>query len=73
MPRHRSIPVEVRTMFVTASDAAARICPLLPPVADKPAPCQGSACMMWRFRYPERRSVDDTGYCGLAGKPAGAM
>lgn len=60
-------------VFIAESDAKACICPLLPPLAGKPAPCLGKACMMWRYRYPERRSVDDSGYCGLAGKPAGAM
>jgi len=31
------------------------------------ATCRGGSCMMWRWN--SRRDDDDTGYCGLAGKP----
>jgi hypothetical protein len=29
--------------------------------------------MMWRFQDAEKRSDTDAGYCGLAGKPVGAL
>lgn len=60
-------------MSIPEKDARTKACPLLPTVDGTPVSCLGDRCMMWCFKYPERHSESDPGYCGLAGKPAGAM
>ncbi|MGE4555367.1 MAG: hypothetical protein AB7D07_00950 [Desulfovibrionaceae bacterium] len=54
-------------MLQSENEAKFKFCPLLKTHDDKMKFCQGPACMMWRWT-PEK----DKGYCGLAGKPAGA-
>lgn len=55
------------------NEAKFKYCPLLKTNDDKFRMCQGAQCMMWRFKHSEKKGEDDLGYCGLAGKPAGAM
>lgn len=60
-------------MLLPEMEARFKTCPLLKTSDDKMKFCQGEACMMWRFKNPQRKDETDPGYCGLAGKPAGAM
>ncbi|GFM33490.1 hypothetical protein LN040_00675 [Desulfovibrio subterraneus] len=60
-------------MLLPEKEARFKTCPLLKTSDDKMKFCQGEACMMWRFKNPQRKDETDPGYCGLAGKPAGAM
>lgn len=55
-------------MLVKACDAQFLFCPLLMTHDDKMKMCQVAQCMMWRWVDREA----ETGYCGLAGTPAGA-
>jgi len=59
-------------MLNTEQDAKFKFCPLLKTHDDKMKFCQGTMCMMWRSADPEKTGGEDKGYCGLAGKPAGA-
>lgn len=54
------------------SEARFKYCPNLTTSDDKFRMCQGNMCMMWRYKSEESKGEDDEGYCGLAGKPAGA-
>ncbi len=60
-------------MLLTEKEARFKFCPLLKTSDDKMKCCQGSQCMFWRFKHLDRHSETDPGYCGIAGKPAGAM
>lgn len=60
-------------MLLPEKDARTKYCPLLPSTGESPKQCLGSECMLWRFKSPDRRTREDYGYCGLAGKPMGAM
>jgi hypothetical protein len=60
-------------MLLPLSEATFKKCPLLTTHDDKLRFCLGSECMMWRYAHPERRSGDEKGYCGLAGRPAGVL
>lgn len=48
-------------MIIEEKDAISYQC------CNKIAPCSGKQCMAWRWDYTR---TGDTGYCGLAGKPA---
>lgn len=60
-------------MLIVEKEARQKNCPLLKTSDDKMKFCLGAGCMMWRYKNPERRGEDSPGYCGLAGKPMGAM
>lgn len=60
-------------MVVPQDEAKMKYCPFLTTKDDKFRFCQGSQCMMWRFKYSDKRGDEDLGYCGVAGKPVGAM
>lgn len=60
-------------MLLPQKEAKFKYCPYLTTKDDKLRFCQTTECMMWRFKHPEKRTEDDKGYCGVAGKPAGAM
>lgn len=60
-------------MLLPEKEAKFKYCPFLTTGDDKFRFCQGSMCMLWRFKNPEQRAEEDKGYCGLAGKPMGAM
>lgn len=60
-------------MMLPEEDAQTKICPFLKTSDDKFRFCKGAKCMMWRYRYADRKGEQDSGYCGLAGKPAGAI
>lgn len=60
-------------MLLNEKDARTRCCPLLESENGELRNCLGAQCMMWRFKHPERMTENDAGYCGIAGKPAGAM
>jgi hypothetical protein len=55
-------------MLVHVDDAKFLFCPLLMTHDDKMKMCQVAQCMMWRWADRGK----GTGYCGMAGKPAGA-
>ncbi|EGB15260.1 hypothetical protein DND132_2055 [Pseudodesulfovibrio mercurii] len=55
-------------MLVHVDDAKFLFCPLLMTHDDRMKMCQVTQCMMWRWVDREK----GTGYCGMAGKPAGA-
>ena len=60
-------------MLLPEKDAKFKNCPFLTTKEDKFRFCLGSSCMMWRYKNPEKCSGEDEGYCGLAGRPAGAL
>ena len=60
-------------MLLPEKEAKFKNCPLLTTKEDKFRFCLGSACMMWCYMESEKRSETDKGYCGLAGKPVGAL
>ncbi|NJB67653.1 hypothetical protein GGQ74_001293 [Desulfobaculum xiamenense] len=60
-------------MMLPQDEAKLRTCPFLTSSDGKFRFCLGAQCMMWRFRYSDRQGEEDEGYCGVAGKPAGAM
>ncbi|MEG6505912.1 hypothetical protein ACR4XJ_00015 [Nitratidesulfovibrio sp. D1] len=60
-------------MIMPQNEAKFRYCPFLKTSDDKMRFCVGAQCMMWRYKHPQRNAEGDEGYCGLAGKPAGAM
>lgn len=60
-------------MLLSEKEAKFKYCPFLVDKNDKLRFCQGGMCMMWRYKNPEKRGEDDPGYCGVAGKPMGAM
>lgn len=60
-------------MMLPQSEARFKFCPLLVGTDGKMRFCQGSQCMMWRYRLTDKKGEEDAGYCGMAGKPAGAM
>lgn len=65
-------------MLVSEAQAPSKLCPVLTRGADA-VPCQGPACMAWRWtEAPKRRKTIDgkplpggegtpVGFCGLAG------
>ncbi|GAB6175828.1 hypothetical protein JCM16814_07190 [Desulfobaculum senezii] len=59
-------------MMLPQDEARTKYCPHLKAEDGKIPLCQGVQCMMWRFRYADKNGEHDEGYCGLAGKPAGA-
>ena len=60
-------------MLINEKEARFKNCPLLTTRDDKLRFCLGSGCMMWRFKNPGMREEDDKGYCGMSGRPAGAL
>lgn len=60
-------------MMLPQNEARFKFCPLLVGADGKFRTCQGSQCMMWRYKVVDQKGEDDPGYCGMAGKPAGAM
>ncbi|MBG0777143.1 MAG: hypothetical protein H0S85_12015 [Desulfovibrionaceae bacterium] len=60
-------------MLLQEKQAKFKHCPLLTTKEDKYRFCLGSMCMMWRYKNPEKTGEGDLGYCGLSGRPAGAM
>lgn len=60
-------------MLLPEKEAKFKNCPYLTTHDDKLRFCLATNCMMWRFKHPEKRTDTDLGYCGLAGKPAGAV
>jgi len=58
-------------MLLPVKEAKFKFCPLLKTREDKFRMCLGADCMLWRFKYQDKRSEADSGYCGLAGKPSG--
>ncbi len=60
-------------MLVPEKEAKFKHCPMLTTKDDKLRFCLGSNCMMWRYKNPGKRNETDQGYCGCAGRPAGAM
>lgn len=60
-------------MLLPEKDARFKHCPFLTTSQDKLRFCLGAACMMFRWKHPDHRAEEDLGYCGLAGKPMGAM
>ena len=60
-------------MLTSEKEARFKNCPLLTTTDGKLRFCLVANCMMWRFKNPEKRSEDDKGYCGMAGRPAGAL
>ena len=60
-------------MILSEKDAKFKFCPLLTTKDDKLRFCQGAGCMQWRYKHPDHHVEDDSGYCGLGGKPVGAM
>ncbi len=60
-------------MQLPQNEAKFKNCPFLTSPDGKFRFCQGSQCMMWCFQHPGEHGDTDLGYCGLAGKPAGAM
>ncbi len=60
-------------MLIPVNEAKYKYCPFLTTKDDKLRFCQSTMCMMWRYEKTDKRDQDDPGYCGLAGKPAGAM
>lgn len=58
-------------MLHPQDDAKYKYCPLLKDQQDKMRFCLGSACMMWRWQSADAKGESDSGYCGLAEKPAG--
>lgn len=60
-------------MQLTEKEAKFKHCPLLTTRDDKLRFCLGSACLMWRWKNPEKQGSEEMGYCGMAGRPAGAL
>ena len=60
-------------MLLPQKDARTKYCPLLTHNHNEHQKCIGSDCMFWRFKNPERKKEEDPGYCGIAGKPMGAV
>lgn len=60
-------------MMLPQDEARFKFCPMLATGDGKMRTCQGGQCMMWRYKHTDKREEGDPGYCGLAGKPAGAM
>lgn len=60
-------------MLLPEREAREKICPLQQPKDGQPVYCLGSQCMMWRYRQKGDKSSDAEGYCGVAGKPMGAL
>lgn len=60
-------------MLLPEKEARFKTCPFLKTSDNKMKFCLGDGCMMWRYKNPQRNEEADPGYCGLAGKPAGAM
>ena len=60
-------------MMLPESDAKFKNCPFLTTREDKLRFCLGTMCMMWRFRHSKENPDIKEGYCGLAGKPMGAL
>jgi len=60
-------------MLLPQNEAKFKKCPLLTTREDKLRLCLGNDCMMWRYAHTEKEGPQDKGYCGLSGKPAGAM
>ena len=60
-------------MLLPLNEAKFKHCPLLTTKDDKLKFCLGGNCMMWRWKQPDRRGDEDLGYCGLSGRPHGAM
>ncbi|MBU1002219.1 MAG: hypothetical protein KKE73_06820 [Proteobacteria bacterium] len=57
-------------MMLPQDEARLKFCPLLKTSDDKFRMCQGTQCMMWRYKDTAQAGAGDVGYCGLAGKPA---
>ena len=60
-------------MLLPERDARYKYCPLLKTSDDKLKFCLGRECMFFRWKHPDMRKEEDLGYCGVAGKPMGAM
>lgn len=60
-------------MLLPEREAREKFCPFMQPRDAQPAFCLGAQCMMWRYRQKSAKSQDDEGYCGVAGKPMGAL
>ena len=60
-------------MILSEKDAKFKFCPFLTTKDDKLRFCQAAGCMQWRYKHPDHNKEDDAGYCGLGGKPIGAM
>ncbi|ABB39246.1 hypothetical protein Dde_2449 [Oleidesulfovibrio alaskensis G20] len=60
-------------MLLPQKEAREKVCPLLRGPEGQVQCCMGDGCMMWRYRQKDSRGEDAQGYCGLAGKPMGAL
>lgn len=64
-------------MLLPVKEAKFKHCPYLTSPDGKLRFCMVDSCMMWRFKHPAASGGEQgetaLGYCGLAGKPVGAM
>ncbi len=76
-PSHGAVSFHIQpqgvAMLLPQNEAKFKHCPLLTTKDDKLRFCLGAACMMWRYANPEKRGDSDQGYCGVAGRPVGAL
>lgn len=73
LQRGPETPSKETTMILPQSEARFKLCPMLASPDGKLRTCQGAQCMMWCYKVVDQKNEDDPGYCGLAGKPSGAM